>query len=165
MTGKFTCRKCHASVGSTATVCPGCGFIVADTLPAAGAPLARRQLFPSWLILLAALVGFVAFPFVVHYRQGKSRLDAQAALAADLAGGKLNTPSAFMNRCGAPRWTERRKNGTELHYLVGAVDYYVTLTPRGPRFEFEHQNSSRARPRVERTLLDPRLAMSRLSCR
>lgn len=108
-----------------------------------------------WLIPLIAIVGFVAFPGAAHYLQGKARRDAQAALAADLAGGKLDTLSAFTDRCGAPRWTERRKNGTELHYLVGAVDYYVTLT----------QNSSRGRPRVERTLLDPGVAMSRLSCR
>jgi hypothetical protein len=156
MTGKITCQKCHASVGSAATICPGCGVIVADT---------PRQLSLTWLILLVAIAGLVAVPFVSHYVQQKARQDAQAALAADLAGGKLNTASAFTDRCGAPRWTEKRKNGTELHYLVGAVDYYVTLTARGPRFEFEHQSSSRGKSRVERTVLDASLAMSRLSCR
>jgi len=114
---------------------------------------------------LIAIAGCAACPAVAHYLREKARSDAQAALAADLAGGKLDTPSAFTGRCGAPFWTERKKNGTELHYIVGAVDYFVTLTPRGPRFEFEHQNSSRGRRRVERTLLDPHVAMSRLSCR
>ena len=136
-----------------------------DMLPAASAPVVRRQSFPSQLILLVAIAGVVAAPAIAHYLQGKGRGDTQAALAADLAGGKLDKPTAFIDRCGAPRWTEQRKNGTELHYLVGAVDYYVTLTARGPRFEFEHQNSSRLRPRVERSLLDPTVAMSRLNCR
>jgi len=118
-----------------------------------------------WLIPLLAIAGFLAFPGAAHYLQAKARRDTQAALAADLAGGKLDTPSAFADRCGVPRWTERKRNGTELHYLVGAVDYYVTLTSKGPRFEFEHPSSSRSTPRVERTLLDPGIAMSRLSCR
>ena len=136
------CTTCDASLPAGALRCPGCGLQL--TTQAAPAVYVERARFPLWGILLVSAVAFVIFANIWSRHTDAKAADAQAAFAADLAGGQLNTAEAFEARCGQPRWTKSQNGGSELHYFASnGADYFITLTPSGMRLEQEKLDGAR----------------------
>jgi hypothetical protein len=115
ITTTIACSVCRAAITPGAAVCPGCGL----PLVAQAVPVIRRPA-PIWPYVLGAIALFVLIVNVVSRHEEATRQAAACALHADLAGGKLTTPEAFVARCGKPRI----QSGSTLTYTANR--YWLT---------------------------------------
>jgi hypothetical protein len=156
----IACSVCHAAIMPGATVCPGCGLqLVAQAVPV----IRRRSSVWSFILFLAAV--FVAVGWLNSMAGKNASEKRQSDLQAALAKGSLNTPEAFQARCGQARWTEQTKDGTELHYRIGAADTYVTFAAGGLHFQSEQTDWSGTKPVVYRITVDPAEIIRDLGCK
>jgi hypothetical protein len=163
MKTELHCQTCDAIVPAGATRCPGCGLQL--TTQAAPAVYVEKARFPLWGILLVCLAAFVIFANILSRHDEAKAAGSRATFAADLDTGQLNTAEAFEARCGQPRWTKQTSAGQELHYRSGGEDYFITLTPSGPRLEAEQLDMSNGRPQTYRINLDATQLYTALGCK
>lgn len=163
MTTEIACSACHAVFHAGATTCPNCGI----QLTAQAIPVVYREepRFTLWAVLLSAAVLLIVAVSVGNKMLNQSTTDTRAALLAQLNSGKLATPASFEARCGQPKWTNTTDRGTELHYRLGAADYYVTLSAGVPVFELEHLSIENGEPKVWRSDIEPSEAIELLGCK
>ena len=122
----------------------------------------RKSIWPAIMAVLGAFLFIAYIGGVISNHAAKKQ---QGELKAALDSGQLDMAAAFQGRCGVARWTKQTKDGTELHYLIGATDYFVTFAGGAPRFQQEHTAWSGNKPSVYRTNMDAETALGRLGCK
>jgi hypothetical protein len=159
MKTKIACSVCHAAIASGAVVCLGCGL----PLVAQAVPVIRRRK-SAWPFFLSVIGVFLLIAWIGSESDKNAIERRRGELKAALVSGKLSTPETFQARCGHARWTKQTKDGTELHYLISASDYFVTFAGAAPRFQGQITDWSEDKPSVFRVNLDADDALDRFGC-
>ncbi len=163
MPARIACSACLRIIPEGSTVCPHCALpLTAQAIPVVES---HSPLVPAWLVVVLALIAVVLGLNLASAHDTQKSVRAQDAFAVDASNGALNSVQAVEARCGAPRWTRTTPSGSELHYVVNGLDYYVLLSSSAPTFQAEHLDLSGGKARTYRVNLDAAEAFADIECR